>query len=128
MGITEPGRTSRGRLSKPCFCVTPEFPDGIYAYFVSVDASGAPTFPYNIGRTFYGNPTGSTVTSITETVTSVFKGGPDTQEQMKDPALSGLKIIVLSAAEDLHELPGVAASLTKPAPLDKLLELAAEHC
>src|SRR5262249_8044274 len=32
------------------FCVTPEFPNGTYAYFVCVEADGTPVFPYNIGR------------------------------------------------------------------------------
>ena len=27
------------------FCKTPEYPDGIYAYFVSIDALGTPTYP-----------------------------------------------------------------------------------
>lgn len=58
------------------FCVTPEFPSGTYAYFVAIDSNGAPVFPYNIGRSFYGTPTGSQVTSITEPVTTNFKGGP----------------------------------------------------
>jgi hypothetical protein len=46
------------------WCVTPEFPQGIYAYFVSISANGTPTFPYNIGRAYYGNATGGTVSSI----------------------------------------------------------------
>lgn len=58
------------------FCVTPEFPSGVYAYFVAIDSSGAPVYPYNIGRAFYGRPTGNAVTSITESVTMSFKGGP----------------------------------------------------
>ena len=35
------------------FCVTPEFPNGTYAYFISTDASDAdvPTFPYLMGFT-----------------------------------------------------------------------------
>src|SRR5262249_42146423 len=45
------------------FCVTPEFPAGTYAYFVSVSSNGAPVFPYNIGRAFYGAPTGASVSS-----------------------------------------------------------------
>ncbi len=57
------------------FCVTPEFPGGTYAYFVSIEADGTPKFPYNIGRWFYGNPTGAAVTSITETVTAYAVGG-----------------------------------------------------
>lgn len=37
------------------YCVTPEYPSGTYAYFVAVDPTGAPAFPYYIGDTFYGN-------------------------------------------------------------------------
>jgi hypothetical protein len=62
------------------FCVTPEFPNGTYAYFVAINASGAPVFPYNIGRAFYGSPTGAAVGSVTETVISVFKGEAFKQE------------------------------------------------
>src|SRR5271155_2715514 len=46
------------------WCVTPEFPQGTYAYFVSISSNGAPVFPYNIGRGFYGSPVGGTVSSI----------------------------------------------------------------
>ncbi|HYR57980.1 MAG TPA: YHYH protein [Chthoniobacteraceae bacterium] len=58
-------------------CVTPEFPAGTYAYFSTLDSSNAPAFPYNIGRQFYGSPAGGTVTSVTETVTINFSGGPN---------------------------------------------------
>ena len=40
------------------WCVTPEFPNGTYAYFTTIDASGKPAYPYNMGRRYYGNPTG----------------------------------------------------------------------
>ena len=36
------------------FCVTPEYPSGTYAYFVTLDASLAPQYPYTIGLTYYG--------------------------------------------------------------------------
>ena len=36
------------------WCVTPEFPGGTYAYFVCISSNGAPVYPYNIGRAFYG--------------------------------------------------------------------------
>ena len=62
------------------YCVTPEYPGGTYAYFVAVTSAGLPTFPYNVGKRYYGAPTGGTVTSVTETVTNYFKGGPNTQE------------------------------------------------
>ncbi len=70
------------------FCVTPEFPQGTYAYFTSIAADGTPVYPYSIGRCFYGNPTGSAQTSIVETVTTHFKGGPDVAEVAQSPALN----------------------------------------
>jgi hypothetical protein len=36
------------------FCVTPEYPNGIYAYFVTIDATLTPTFPYTFYGTYYG--------------------------------------------------------------------------
>jgi hypothetical protein len=38
------------------YCVTPEFPGGTYAYFVTINASGTPQFPYYIGIEYYGAP------------------------------------------------------------------------
>ncbi len=35
-------------------CVTPEFPGGTYAYFVTIDAAGIPVFPYYIGIYYKG--------------------------------------------------------------------------
>ena len=40
------------------YCVTPEYPNGTYAYFVAISASGAPVFPYNIGRAYLRTPHG----------------------------------------------------------------------
>ncbi len=64
------------------YCVTPEFPNGTYAYFVSISSNGTPVFPYNIGRAFYGNPTGSSVSMISETVVTNFLGGTNLTSQM----------------------------------------------
>ena len=81
------------------WCVTPEFPGGTYAYFVSMSSNGTPVFPNNIGRAFYGNPTGST-TTITETVTTNFLGGANLREVLNAPSRSGSTIILTwSAAE-----------------------------
>jgi len=38
------------------FCTTPEFPNGVYAYFLTTDDSESPTFPYSIGEAFYNVP------------------------------------------------------------------------
>jgi hypothetical protein len=50
------------------FCVTPEYPDGIYAYFCTVDANHNSAYPYAVGPTFYGNKVAVKVNSITENV------------------------------------------------------------
>jgi hypothetical protein len=52
------------------FCITPEYPNGIYCYFATVDANHNSAYPYVVGPTFYGNKTGSKVTSVTETVST----------------------------------------------------------
>ena len=36
------------------FCVTPDYPNGTYAYFVTVDASNNPIYPYVLGPQYYG--------------------------------------------------------------------------
>ncbi len=46
-------------------CVTPEYPAGTYAYFVTVNAAGVAAFPYMIGIEYYGAP-----------VTANFPNGP----------------------------------------------------
>jgi len=61
------------------YCKTPEFPNGTYAYFINIDASGTPQFPCNTNFYFFGNPTGGTSTA-TETVSTYFSGGPNIKE------------------------------------------------
>lgn len=56
--------------------VTPEFPQGTYAYFTTIDASGKPVYPYNMGRRFHGNPVGRLVGLIGEPVTTNFVAHP----------------------------------------------------
>src|SRR5579884_2852933 len=70
------------------YCITPEFPNGTYAYFVSIASNGTPVFPYNIGHAFYGKVTGGTVTSITETVTTNYVGGPNLASFLKAPKVT----------------------------------------
>ncbi len=36
------------------FSITPEYPAGTYAYFVTIDAEGEPEYPFTIGPTYYG--------------------------------------------------------------------------
>jgi hypothetical protein len=35
-------------------CITPEYPGGTYAYFVTIDASGTPAYPFILGSQYYG--------------------------------------------------------------------------
>jgi hypothetical protein len=43
------------------FCITPDYPSGTYAYFVTIDASLNPTYPFVLGNTYYGTvPSGNT--------------------------------------------------------------------
>lgn len=46
------------------FCITPEYPAGIYCYFTTVDANHKSAYPYVVGPTFYGNVVASAVTTI----------------------------------------------------------------
>jgi hypothetical protein len=61
-------------------CITPEYPEGIYAYFVTLDENGDAAFPYTLGETYYGTvPAGNTgpgsghntITESVETYTSI---------------------------------------------------------
>jgi hypothetical protein len=52
------------------FCKTPEYPNGIYCYFATVDAKWNSAYPYLVGPTYYGTKQAAKVTSITETTTT----------------------------------------------------------
>ena len=38
------------------YCLTPDYPNGTYAYFITVDSTQTPVYPYIIGPTYYGTP------------------------------------------------------------------------
>ena len=50
------------------FGVTPEYPNGTYAYYMTEDSSGNPVYPYAIGPKMYGVPLaeGSTVPAVAD--------------------------------------------------------------
>ena len=77
------------------YCVTPEFPNGTYAYFTAIKADGSVTYPYIIGRVYNGALNGGgTVTNIAQTVATNFLGGPNLRETMNPPARSGNNIVL----------------------------------
>ena len=45
------------------FCITPEFPKGTYAYFITIDSNQVPQYPYILGENFYSLPIDSNYNS-----------------------------------------------------------------
>jgi hypothetical protein len=70
-----------------CMCVTPEYPDGTYAYFCTVDANWNSAYPYMVGPTFYGTVVAGEVTSITESVTTYDPSNGVGEEAVKSKAV-----------------------------------------
>ena len=52
-------RTSTLDKNNGRYCVTPDYPDGVYAYFVTLDSTDVPVYPYIIGKNFYSLPLAS---------------------------------------------------------------------
>ena len=50
--------------------MTPEYPNGTYAYFATVDDNWNSAYPYVVGPTFYGNVVVTKVTTVTEPTTT----------------------------------------------------------
>ena len=69
------------------WCVTPEFPSGTWAYFSCIAADGTPVFPYNIGRYYFGIPSGGNVNTLPANRTILFEGGPEAQVKMENPTV-----------------------------------------
>ena len=69
------------------WCKTPEFPNGTYAYFITIDSAGDPAFPYILGRQYYGQRNGSGATaSITESITVAFNVATNVAPVVTGPA------------------------------------------
>ncbi|MFT4778690.1 MAG: hypothetical protein ACJAU0_002060 [Flavobacteriales bacterium] len=65
------------------FCITPEYPDGTYAYFCTVDENWNSAYPYAVGPTFYGVATNLSVDAINEDVT-IYDGSTGMAEMKSD--------------------------------------------
>jgi YHYH protein len=64
-------------------CVTPEFPGGTYAYFVTIDATGNTAFPHMLGKQYYGTPNAGTAPTVPGTAAELFNGGPNTNDSWR---------------------------------------------
>ena len=69
------------------FAITPEYPNGTYAYYATVNENWNSTYPYMIGPTFYGNASNRKVNSVNET-TVTYLAGSIGQEELKDADVS----------------------------------------
>ena len=89
------------------WCRTPDYPEGTYAYFVTIGADGAPAFPYIIGRQYYGVKTGgnfgaaSTVgfTAVATPVETLFEGGAAASMNVSAVSTGGSVTLTWSATE-----------------------------
>jgi hypothetical protein len=70
------------------FCVTPDYPNGIYAYFVTIDDTLDPVFPYTFYGSYYGvvstsdiGPSSGHVT-ITDS-TTIYTAVPEVNRHIK---------------------------------------------
>jgi hypothetical protein len=74
------------------FCVTPEYPAGTYAYFVTIDAAGKPVYPFVLAFEYYGDATGGTATaaqvnSENPAATTIHVGGQNTPLVLETPSV-----------------------------------------
>ena len=73
--------------------MTPEFPGGTYAYFVTIDAAAYPVFPCMFGKQYYGTKTGAAmnVTVPAAGVTERFNGfGLNSPEVVAAPGVDAV--------------------------------------
>ncbi|MFK7910354.1 MAG: sulfatase-like hydrolase/transferase [Akkermansiaceae bacterium] len=90
------------------WCVTPEYPAGTYAYFVTINADNTPAYPYIIGRQYYGVKQGgnwaavSTVgfSAVQEPNVITYQGGANAATNIKSLGISGDQVtLTWSSAE-----------------------------
>lgn len=85
--VSHPGAADYLDVHNGRFCVTPEYPNGMYCYFATVDADWNSAYPYLIGPTYYGVVTGVKVNSVTESTTVYNPANNVTENQ-----ISALKV------------------------------------
>ncbi len=70
------------------FAVTPEYPNGTYAYYTTLNEDGSPAFPYIVGMQYYGSVTGNASTAAPSGATTYFTNGAYTQTVTGVPHLN----------------------------------------
>ena len=99
--------------------VTPEYPNGTWAYFVTITSNGTSWYPYNIGRWYFAAPAGGASTvalmNAENPLTLYFKGATNLPEVLNAPAVnnaSGNVTLTWSAVEGGTYQVLVATNLT----------------
>jgi uncharacterized protein (TIGR03437 family) len=57
------------------FTITPEFPAGTYAYFITIDDSGTPAFPYIVAGQYYGSTGSGFSANVAPSAADYFNAG-----------------------------------------------------
>lgn len=66
--VSHPGEEDYLDVHNGRFCITPEYPNGTYAYFCTVDEQWNSAYPYAIGPTFNGSIVAAKVQNVGEPV------------------------------------------------------------
>lgn len=65
------------------WCVTPEFPEGTWAYFMTIDESGLSVFPYTMSRYHFGVFSGADEVNLPSNREIIFEGGPEATQRIE---------------------------------------------
>ncbi len=129
---------NNGRFGK-----TPEYPEGTYAYFVTLDETGAAAYPYTFGPNYYGVvPAGSTgpqsghatptetvvtytvadVSDVADAAWDVFPNPAAGLVQVRTPVTGGTWALTLTdvTGRTVLSLPGLAQATAHTIDLDGL--------
>ncbi|MFM7544129.1 MAG: YHYH protein [Ignavibacteria bacterium] len=66
--VSHPGEEDYLDVHNGRFCITPEYPNGTYAYFCTVDEQWNSAYPYAVGPTFNGSIVAAKVQNVGEPV------------------------------------------------------------
>lgn len=70
------------------FCKTPEYPNGTYCYFATIDANNKPVYPYLLGKYYHGVVQATTHATINEPVTTYSPALSVTKNNLEQIGLS----------------------------------------
>ncbi len=78
------------------YCVTPEFPEGTWAYFVGFDSEGALNYPYILANQYYGdNSIGGKLTTLPSDdgeIVTYFEGGIELAPSVTEVTQTGTEM------------------------------------